>query len=640
LGKTVGLIVAVVAAVVIAVAAPYLAPLALAAVGIAATTTAIAIATAVIGIALSVGLSLAMRAAGLGAPKAKNQIGPPQVFRQAITDSFIAYGKRRLGGLLVFFHSRQDTGGAHYRYFVVACAGHRCQGVVSWMLNDEVVTIDGSNKVTSGKYANNAWLWFQRGLASETANATFVSECGGKWTTGHKGNGVAAIYAKFKLTDDVVSAGMPNITTVVEGRDEILDPRDASTGYTDNAALVFYDWMKMPREEGGFGAYADEIPDDSWISAQANVCDEDVAGTPRYTINAVLTTGAAPAEVRDAMIVNMAGTYTFSAGKHLMRPGYWVPVSVTLSEDDLAGPIEVSPFFPADTAANQVQGTFIDPASGYQGAPFTTQAVEAADIKQIDLDLAFTTNLSQADRIAAIMLKRAQCEKTVLWPMNIMGLNVAAMSTVQLDSSRYGLSNYAWTVSNWALSADYGAVLSLREENEEIYDDGTPATPVTPPTVVQPTEPVSTTGEVMATIANSYITELSFSVDTSGNVTVSDHNRVYVGPAKTATVAVTGATVTAPGGTASGDVVAVYYDDPTLAGGAVTYQMLVLPAADVAAGTADSSPSNFSATNPYRHQVGIATVPATGTTTGGTSIGSGGGAGGSGGGWGSRQSSV
>jgi hypothetical protein len=72
------------------------------------------------------------------------------------------------------------------------------------------------------------------------------------------------------------------------------------------------------------------------------------------------------------------------------------------------------------------------------------------------------------------MLKRAQCEKTVLWPMNIMGLNVAAMSTVQLDSSRYGLSNYAWTVSNWALSADYGAVLSLREENEEIYDDGTP----------------------------------------------------------------------------------------------------------------------------------------------------------------------
>jgi hypothetical protein len=45
----------------------------------------------------------------------------------------------------------------------------------------------------------------------------------------HKGNGVAAIYAKFKLTDDVVQAGMPNITAVIEGRDEILDPRDGST---------------------------------------------------------------------------------------------------------------------------------------------------------------------------------------------------------------------------------------------------------------------------------------------------------------------------------------------------------------------------------------------------------------------------
>jgi hypothetical protein len=51
----------------------------------------------------------------------------------------------------------------------------------------------------------------------------------------------------------------------------------------------------------------------------------------------VITTGAAPSEVRDAMVVNCAGTYTYSGGKHLMRPGYWVPVTVNLSEATLPG---------------------------------------------------------------------------------------------------------------------------------------------------------------------------------------------------------------------------------------------------------------------------------------------------------------
>ena len=239
MGKTVAAIAGLVGAVAIAIVAPILAPAALGLLGITATATAIAIATAVIATTLSVGLSLAFRALGVGAPSAKNQVGPPQVFRQAITNSFIVYGKRRVGGLLVFFHPRK-SGSDHYRYFVIACAGHRCSGLVSWMLNDEVVTVDGSNMVTSGKYANAAWLWFQRGLASETANATFISECGGKWTSSHKGNGVAAIYAKFKMTDDVVQAGMPNITAIIEGRDEILDPRTASAGYSRNAALIFY----------------------------------------------------------------------------------------------------------------------------------------------------------------------------------------------------------------------------------------------------------------------------------------------------------------------------------------------------------------------------------------------------------------
>lgn len=449
-------------------------------------STAVASAIIMTGVMLVGGMAL--RALGVGAPSAKNASGPPTVFRQSISDSFLVYGKRRVGGLMVFFHARKVSSD-HFRYFVIACAGHRCQGVVQWMLGDEVVTVDGSGMVTSGSYAGAAWLWFQRGLAAETANATFVAECGGKWTADHKGNGIAAIYAKFKMTDAVVQAGMPNITAVIEGRDEIEDPRTSTSGYTRNASLIFNDWMKLPREEGGFGAYADEIPDDSFVSAQANVCDEVVDGEARYSIDAVIVTGAAPAEIRDVLVVNQAGSYTYSGGKHLMRPGYWVPVTATLEEGDLAGPIQVSPFLASDQAANEVQGTYINPSAGYQGAPFATQSVAATDIRQLDLDLAFTTSPKQAARIASIMLKRAQHEKTVVWPMNIVGLGVKALDTVQLATSRYGLSNYAWQIGGWDLSADFGVVVKCREESEDIYAEPVVVAPAAPPTIAK-AEPI------------------------------------------------------------------------------------------------------------------------------------------------------
>lgn len=524
--------VGVVAAVAIAIVAPHLALIALGALSIAATATAVAIATAVIGLTLSIGLSLAFRALGVGAPSAKQQVGPPQVFRQSISDSFIIYGKRRVGGLLVFFHPRQ-SGDNHYRYFVVAVAGHRCQGVVSWHLNDEEVTVDGSGKVTSGKYANAAWLWFQRGLASETANATFVSECGGKWTSAHKGNDTAAIYAKFLLTDDVVQAGMPNITAVIEGRDEIRDPRTGTTGYSRNGPMTFYDWLQIPREEGGFGAYPDEIPDDTWQSAQANVADETVNGSPRYCIDAVLTTGAAPGEVRDALIVNMAGSYAYVQGKHLMRPGYWVPVSATLSEDDLAAGIQVSAFATSDAAANEVQGTYISATDGYQGMPFTTQSVAATDILQMEVDLAFTTNKDQADRVARIMLNRAQCEKTVVWPGNISLLGTRALDTVQLASTRYGLDNYAFSIANWGLSADYGVVLQLREENEEIYADGSLVTPASVPTIDK-ADPLLTVEQVQAILRDTYpkfggVTMTTAESGGSASITIPNFALDYVG---------------------------------------------------------------------------------------------------------------
>lgn len=463
MGKTLRTLAVLAVAVAVAVYAPQLSA-ALVSAGL--STTAAAAVTAVASFAVTAAASYAI---SLTAPKPSSNL-TPSIFRQAVSNSFIIYGKRRVGGLLCFFHPV----GKDFRYFVIAVAGHRCKGVTRWYLGDDEVTVDGAGKVTSGTYANNAWLWFARGTDDQVASPTFVAETSGKWTANHRGRGTALIYAKFKMVDTIVQAGMPNITAEVEGKDDIFDPRSDTVGYTRNAALVFYDWLRIPREEGGFGAYEDEI-DDDWVSAQANVCDEPCAlpggGTEaRYELDCYITTGAAPSEIRDTLVTCCAGAFTYTGGKMLMRPGYYVPPSASLQERDLSGPINVPALLAGDEIATEMAGTYVDPDNLYQPRDVPTRTTDSDEVRQSSIDLPHITSGTRGQRILEIALRKSQAERRVTWPMNIVGIGIATLDTVQAATARYGLSNYAFQVTSWGLSQDFSVVLQLEETSAEIFE--------------------------------------------------------------------------------------------------------------------------------------------------------------------------
>lgn len=495
MGKVVGTIVAIAAAVAISVFAPQL--------GLTVAfllSSSIAVGTAVAAVALATIAGLALTALA-PSPSVKVQ---PLNFRNANANSTIIIGKRRVGGPMVFFHPKK-VGSDTYRYFVFVCAGHRCQGVARWYLGDEVVTVDGSGMVTSGPYASAAWLWFQRGTADQAANSTFVSECDGKWTSNHRGRGVAAIYAKFKLTKAVIEAGMPTISAEIEGADEIRDPRDDSVGWTDLAVPAAYWWLQLPREEGGFGASADEIPDDTLLSAWTNICDEDVdlpggGSEKRYTLNALIETGGQPSAIRDSLVACMAGQHACIGGVYWMRPGYWVPATASLKEEDLTGGFSLPLLLETEQFATEVSGTFIDPENLYQPQPVPTRSISGADVVQADYELPHITSHTLGQRVLEIMLRRGQCEKRVNWPMNFSGLAVQAMQTVTIDTARYGLGNYAFCVDDWQLGQDFGVSLLLREENPDIYElaveDYKPksgSATIAPPEPVEPVAASATT---------------------------------------------------------------------------------------------------------------------------------------------------
>ena len=98
-----GKVLKAVAIIAVAVAVAYFAPqisAALVSAGLS-TATAAAITTTLVSTAIAAAVSTGI---SLLAGKPSTAGASPSVFRQSISNSFIIYGKRRVGGLLIFFH--------------------------------------------------------------------------------------------------------------------------------------------------------------------------------------------------------------------------------------------------------------------------------------------------------------------------------------------------------------------------------------------------------------------------------------------------------------------------------------------------------------------------------------------------------
>lgn len=108
-----------------------------------------------------------------------------------------------------------------------------------------------------------------------------------------------------------------------------------------------------------------------------------------------------------------------------------------------------------------------------------------------------------------------------------------------------------------------------------------------------------------SSLVNSYVSNFVapiISADNTGVVTIANHDRVYGDSVLDPTVAVTGNTVAT--GQAAGTIVRIYYNDPTRAGGAVTYLFTVDPASPPVQGG-------------NTHVIGAVEIPAAGSVDGG-----------------------
>jgi hypothetical protein len=430
-----------------------------------------------IGFTISAGLRMAVSGGAEATPTSPAFTAQAEqrthVIRSAIANRQIVYGRAMVSGPLVFAASSPDNSTLH---LVIAIAGHEIDAVEAVYFNDELSTAD--------KFSGYATVTAHLGAADQVADADLVA-AGLGWTSAHRLRGVAYLYVKLTYSGDVFPRGIPNIKAVIRGK-KLYDPRTGLTVWSQNLALAVRDCLSGSY---GLASSAAEI-DDTALIAAANICDEAVAlaagGTEaRYTCNGVLDTGSTPRANMEALLSGCGGAITWPAGKWTLHVGAYESPTVSLDEDDLAGPVQVRARVPRQDLYNAIKGTYVDPDKYWQPGdftPVTNAAYATQDGATIfrDIALPVTTSPATAQRLAKMMVEKSRQGITVQAPMKLSAFKLATWDNVMLSLSQMGWSSKVFKVTGWQFNEAGSVNLNLQEEAAACYTWSAEETTVDP----------------------------------------------------------------------------------------------------------------------------------------------------------------
>jgi hypothetical protein len=466
---------------------PFLAPIFAAVAGAVGAVSTFVAGLGVVGSALvKIGGSLLLSAASRALmPKPSG----PQVsmqdrkvsVRSPAAPRDLVYGKIRKGGQIVYINSSGDAN--NLLDLIIVFAGHVVEKIGIVYFDDEIAL--NAEGVAQGRYVGGVTVAKRLGTADQSA---FQIPGNTAWTSAHRVAGCAAIHLRLTYTADRFPNGIPNVSVDIEGKNDILDPRDGVRRFTDNAALCVADYMSL--RDFSLGAQigaADGIDSDSLIEA-ANICDEVVAvpggGTQaRYTCNGTVTLAETPQSVIEVMLAAMAGSCAWLGGAWRIRAGAYRIPTVTLTDNDVrAGGMSLETRVSRTQSANAVRGTFISPSNNSQVDDFPAYesavylAEDGGERRWLDMALPFTDSASMAQRLARIELERIRRQMTVNLSGKLSAWRVSVGGTVMLTYARWGLAAKPFEVQGLTLQLtgseqpELVPDLVLRETSPLVYD--------------------------------------------------------------------------------------------------------------------------------------------------------------------------
>lgn len=407
--------------------------------------------------------------------------GAPAAGQYRVAAGVYTFNIAQSGGAvrIVYRHQSEQVVNSFF-HLVIGLAGHQVQEISDVLLGEDTITsamLDSGGNVVSGKYAHYVRIKKYLGTAGQQADVDLIAESSGKWTAAHRGRGVAYIYVRLRRNPDLFPNGVPAIRTKVKGA-LLYDPRTGTTAYSNNWALVMYDYLT---KSYGLGSAASEI-NTTALNAAANVSDENVAldgvGTTqkRYTADGTISLDERPLDVLKQLVATGAGGAIYSVSTWDVYAGAYTAPASSLTVSDLRGPLTGRADLERKELFNGVRGTFTDPDRDWQPTDFppvknaTYVTDDNGEEIYRDIDLPFITNRIRAQRIGKIFLERARQAVQCQWPGKPKLFRYNTWETMDVTVAALGWSPKVFRILGWKWVPGGGVDLHLQEEAAAIYN--------------------------------------------------------------------------------------------------------------------------------------------------------------------------
>lgn len=290
--------------------------------------------------------------------------------RQAAAPRVVIRGRAQLGGIITFVCSTGTN--AEYLHLVITWTGHEVDAVEEYWFDNHKLVLDGSGNET-GRFAGALTVETKLGAAGEVAFPGLVAAAGSAWTTAHRQDGCCSTHFRLKWDANKYPNGAPSsIRATIRGK-KIFDPRDSSTGWSQNLALHIRD--HMTDRKYGLRSQSWELDDASFIAA-ANLADEGVAlvsgaSEGRYSCNGFYDSSKTVGDILTGLLSSGAGKMPWAGGKWRLFLGAWRPATAaTLSDGDFRGPLTYTARLGRRDAYNGVKGIFLYPGNAWSSSDF------------------------------------------------------------------------------------------------------------------------------------------------------------------------------------------------------------------------------------------------------------------------------
>jgi hypothetical protein len=404
-----------------------------------------------LGTVVSVGLSLGVSALISVLTPKPGQPAPEDVqssLREAISPRMRFYGKNKASGNWLFGESKD--GNLHK---VLAISHGEIDGIESYWVDDNEVTLDGSGNVQESPYTNLVKIQTRLGLSTETAYSDLVSEFT-EYTTDHRGDGITTLYAYQKAAgqSEYLKAfpnGKDTIYRLIFRGSKIKNLETDVVEYSDNAAAVIYDYLTS--SDGA------RISEDvfttteaaaGWVSAH-ELCDNPITlkagGTEaQWRLAGAYSLQERPADVLERMLVSCdAKLYPTSDGGVKLDIGQYYEPTVTISEDQITGFADLSRGNGVIDVANTIKATYFDNETDFTTADADpwVNAQDVTDRGELVKDTSFpmSPSHSQTRRLMKLFEARNNPEWVGQLTLNMGGLACVGERLIRVQYEDFGI---------------------------------------------------------------------------------------------------------------------------------------------------------------------------------------------------------